>query len=241
MALRLSTGLRNKLMDYRAAPLNPLYLDTISYGDGTGTDSRDEILDSGNGLGDYVAGDKIIVSGSTSNDGTYEILSVAAGSLEVAAGSLTTEIAGDNTILCAARGGSFADIFRQGIIRIRTGTQPADADTTESGTLLVEISQASAAFVADTFANGLNFGEVSEGTLAKESGETWSGVAGNTGTAGWFRFYANDVDTGASTTAIRFDGSVATSGAQLNMSNTTITSGGTTTIDTVSIPLPANS
>jgi len=240
MALRLSTGLRDAMMDFRAGALNPIYLDTISYGDGTGTDSCDEILDSGAGLAGFVAGDKITVSGSTSNDGTYEILTVAAGTIEVAAGSLATEIAGDDTILVAARGGSFADLFRQGNLHIYTGTQPTSANDAESGSKLVEITLGSAAFSPDTFANGLNFGAVVAGVIAKETGEVWSGAATATGTAGWFRFYANDEGTGADSSKIRFDGAIATSGAQLNMSNTAITSGGTTTLDTVAITLPAN-
>jgi len=238
MALRLSTGLRNAMMDKKAEALNLITGTTISFGDGTGSSSRDQILDSGNGLGDFVVGDKITVAGSTSNNGTFEILAVAAGAIEVAAGSLETEEDGDQVILAAARGGSFSDLFRQGVLRIFTGTQPTDPDDAESGSLLVEISQGSAAFVADTLANGLNFGAVSEGAIAKETGEVWSGAASATGTAGWFRFYDNGVDTGASSTAIRFDGAIATSGAQLNMSNTAITSGGTTTIDTVAITLP---
>ena len=244
MALKLSTGLRNKLMDYKATVVNSLYHATSIALVDSGDTSADSITDTESALGDFVPGDNITVFLATDGDdnGSYEILTVAAGTITIPTASFTTgQVAGTPILLASSRGGSFSDIFREGIMRIYTGSQPADADSVESGTLLVEISQASAAFVADTFANGLNFGAVSEGTLAKETGEVWSGVAGNTGTAGWFRFYANDVGTGASTTAIRFDGSVATSGAQLNMSNTTITTAGTTTIDSVSIPLPANS
>ena len=51
--------------------------------------------------------------------------------------------------------------------------------------------------------------------------------------------YANAYTTGASTSAVRFDGSVASSGAQFNMSNTTVTEGGTSTVDSVVITLPA--
>jgi len=205
MALRLSTGLRNAMMDQRAGALNLMVADTISFGDGTGSSSRDQILDSGNGLAGFVVGDKITVAGDceAANKVTTEILAVTAAAIEVAAGVLTTEIAGDDVILASARGGSFADLFRQGVMRIFTGTQPTDPDDAESGTLLVEISQGSAAFVADTLANGLNFGAVVDGVIAKETGEVWSGAATATGTAGWFRFYDNGVDDGASGTAIR--------------------------------------
>jgi len=246
MTLRLSTGLRQALLDYRADPLDLMTATTISFGDGTGSSSRDQILDSGNGLDGFTVGDKIAVYGSTggTNDVTKEILAVESdgSAIEIAAGSLSTEAAGDQIVLAAARGGSVADLFRQGILRIFTGTQPTSADLIESGTLLVEISQGSAAFVSGTEENGLNFGEAASGVLAKEASEIWSGVAVASGTAGWFRFYPNDVDgnDGASTTAIRFDGAIATSGAQINMTNTSITLGGTTTIDTVALTLPAS-
>ena len=79
--------------------------------------------------------------------------------------------------------------------------------------------------------------------LGKIAGDVWSGQAVATGTAGWFRFYPNDRDNhtgadGGGESKIRFDGAVATSGAQLNMSNTAISSGGTTTIDSVAVTIP---
>lgn len=58
----------------------------------------DTITDSGNGFEDagFKAGDLVTISGSTSNDGTYLIDTVAAGTLTLDAGaSLTAEVAGD--------------------------------------------------------------------------------------------------------------------------------------------------
>lgn len=64
---------------------------TISFADS----NPDTINDSGSGLGVFATGQVIEVSGSTSNDGTYTIASVAAGSLTLDAGdSLTVESAG---------------------------------------------------------------------------------------------------------------------------------------------------
>lgn len=240
MTIRLSTGLRNAMLDYRAVVNNQLTATTISFGDGTGTGGRDQILDSGNGLGDFIVGDSITVTGSTSNNVTAEILAVAAGAIEVAAATLTTEAAGDQVVLASARGGSIADIFRQGVIRIFAGSMPANADATEGSTALVEITQGSATFVAGVEENGLNMGQGASGILHQESGETWSGVAASTGTAGWARFYDNSLSTGASSTAIRFDIDIATSGAAFVMANTAITSGGTTTVDSVAITMPAS-
>lgn len=86
--------------------------------------------------------------------------------------------------------------------------------------------------------NGLTFGASSAGVLAKSG--TWSGVGLADGTAGWFRLYSCLTDAGAlSTTLIRLDGNVSTSGANLNLASTTITTAATTTIDTFSITVPA--
>lgn len=134
----------------------------------------------------------------------------------------------------------FKNLFANGILKIFSGSQPADADTTESGTLLCTITLASGAFTGGVSTNGINFGTASAGAIAKAAAETWSGVVASTGTAGWFRFYANDATTGASTTAARFDGAIATSGAELNMSSTSLTSGATTTITSFSVTFPAN-
>ncbi len=135
--------------------------------------------------------------------------------------------------------GSFKDLFADGVLEIYSGSQPADADTAESGTKLVRITLSSGAFTPSSATNGLEFGDASAGVIAKAAAETWSGVGLVTGTAGWFRFYDNDYDPGGGTTTINFDGAVATSGAQLNLSSTTITLSATLTIDAFTITMPA--
>jgi len=247
MAYRLSTALRNKMLETEAVVNEvSLHVNSITFGDGDGAGGRDTISDSGNGLGNHVPGDKITVKNSASNNVTVEILSVAAGIIEVPADTLAAEDATSITVVLAScRGGSFNDIFRNGIMRIFSGAQPATADDVEIGTPLIEISVGSGTFVSGAPEYGLNFGETAIGAvLAKEATETWSGVATAGGVdAGWFRFYPNDVDNhtgadGGGETKIRFDGSIATAGAQLNMSNTAITVDGTTTIDSVAMTLP---
>ncbi len=240
MALRLSTGLRNALLDEKATANNLITGTTISFEDGTGTDSRDRIVDSGNGLAFFVKRGKVTVSGSTSNDGSYEVLAVAAGYLEVAAGSLSDEDAGDQVILAGATGGSFSDLFQNCVIDVYSGSQPSNADSAETGTKLVTITLSSGAFSGGSATNGLNFGEVASGILSKEAGEVWSGIGLADGTAGWFRAYDNSYTTGASTSAIRFDGSVATSGSQFNMVSTQINIDATNTVTSVALTLPAN-
>lgn len=244
MALRLSTGFRNALLSKKGEATNLVTGTTISFGDGTGTDGRDQILDSGDGLGDFVKRSQITVSGSGSgtNDGTFEILSVADGAIEVVADSFATESATEQIILASAEGGSVSDLFRNGVICIFTGSQPASANLTETGfTKLVTITIGSGAFVAGAPGNGINLDVSTAGVLAKDADEVWSGSGLADGTAGWFRFYANPYTTGQDeTTAVRFDGSCATSGAQLNLSSTAVTTGGTTTVDSVAMTFPAS-
>ena len=237
MALRLSSKVRDDMLGKKAECNNLVTGITISFGDGTGTGGRDQILDSGNGLAGFIPGDMITVSGSASNNWTAEIVSVTAGAIEIAAGTAATEAVGAQVILGSARGGSLIDQFRNGTLRIYTGTQPTHADDAETGTNLIDITLSSGAFAPGSPTNGINFGQIAEETLHKSLGEVWSGVAAAGGTAGWFRFYGNDRTEGSTSIKPRMDGAIATSGAQMNMANTTITSGGTTTIDEVDLPM----
>jgi hypothetical protein len=91
--------------------------------------------------------------------------------------------------------------------------------------------------------NGLKFGAAAAGVLPKHATQVWSGTAGSTGTAGWFRFVGAVADSGvidSSESEIRLDGAISTSGAQLNMSSTTVTSGATQTIASFPITLPTS-
>lgn len=90
--------------------------------------------------------------------------------------------------------------------------------------------------------NGLLFDTSSGGVMPKLATQTWSGVNANTGTAGWFRQYgsvndAGGLDTTAST--LRVDGSVATSGADMNLNSTAFSSGATTTMSSWSMTMPS--
>lgn len=240
MALRLSTGLRDAMLGQKAVATDIVTGTTISFGDGDGTGGADTIKDSANGLGNFEKQQKITVKGSSSNDGSYEILSVTAGTIEVAAASLTAEAASAQVVLVGVNGGSVSDLFRNGVLEIYAGSQPSSADLAETGSKLVKITLGSGAFTDGAPANGINFDEVDSGKLSKDNEEIWSGIGLLDGTAGWFRQYDNNHVTGASTTGIRLDGNVATSGAQLNVSNTNITTGGTTTVDSATLTMPAS-
>lgn len=87
--------------------------------------------------------------------------------------------------------------------------------------------------------NGLNWNHPAvSGVLSKES-TAWQMTAVATGTAQSFRFEADPGDTqGVSSTFVRLDGSIATSGADLNLSSTSIVSGGVYTINSWSLTVP---
>jgi hypothetical protein len=87
--------------------------------------------------------------------------------------------------------------------------------------------------------NGLLFDSAASGVLGKRTGQTWSGTSVATGTAGYFRFReTNDTGIGATTTAVRYDGVIGTSGAEMNLSSLSITSGAPFTVTGATFTLP---
>jgi hypothetical protein len=123
---------------------------------------------------------------------------------------------------------AFKTAYANGVIGIFGGaSQPADANDAETGTLLALITLANGAFTPGNATNGLEFDSPVNGVLPKAAAETWSGLglaaAGSGVTATYFRFYANAYVTGASTTAVRYDGAISTSSlAELQMGVTTV-------------------
>jgi hypothetical protein len=135
---------------------------------------------------------------------------------------------------------AFDTAFANGIIDIYSGSQPATADAAETGTKLARITLASGAFTPGVGTNGLNFDTAADGSIAIDSGEVWSGVGLAAGTAGWFRFYANDVVSGASTVAVRFDGVCGVGTGELRLSSLTVAVGATISVDSATITQPAS-
>ena len=86
--------------------------------------------------------------------------------------------------------------------------------------------------------DALYFGAPSSGSMSKST-DTWSGTIANSGTAGYFRFVRPDDDGTESTTAIRIQGAIATSGAEYNIANLSLTATQTHTVDDYSITEPA--
>ena len=134
----------------------------------------------------------------------------------------------------------FAATFANGIIEVPTGTQPTSADAAATGTLLGTITLASGAFTPGNATNGLTFATAADGAVSKSGVWSMNGIAPG-GTAGWFRLKGNALDNDLlSTTLPRLDGSIAVSGADMNLSNITIAVGAPTTVDSFVWTQPAS-
>lgn len=136
----------------------------------------------------------------------------------------------------------FAATFANGVIDVYSGTQPATADAAPTGTKLGRITLASGAFTAGVATNGLTFAAAADGAVSKSGTWSFSGLAA--GTAGYFRLKTNtgaDVDTDQTTlkAEARLDGSIAVSGADMNLSNITIAPGVPATVDGFTWTQPA--
>ena len=127
-------------------------------------------------------------------------------------------------------GNPIQDLLASGEIKIYSGTAPATADAAVTGTLLAAINNGGA---------GTLFAEPSSNAIAIAGGETWSIAAVATGTASYFRYVIKATDDGLlSTTQVRIQGTVGTSGADMIIGNTAIVSGATQTIDTFTLTAP---
>lgn len=132
----------------------------------------------------------------------------------------------------------FAGTLATGVIDIYSGSQPLTADAAVTGTLLGTVTLNSGAFTPGSPTNGLTFAAAASGAVSKSG--VWSFVGVAAGTAGWFRFRGNAADAGALSTVLpRLDGSIATSGADLNLSNISIAVSTPVTIDTFVWTQPA--
>jgi len=128
----------------------------------------------------------------------------------------------------------FQTEFALSFINIYTGSQPSSSDDAATGTLLATI-------YSDGAAVGISFDAPVAGVVSKAVAQTWSGTSVAEGTAGYFRLYeAADNPALLSTTNSRIDGNVATSGANMNMSNTFVANGAVQTVSTFAITMPAS-
>ena len=200
---------------------------------------------------------KITASGGTFSPGVYQTADddgVCQAQTPASPGALTINGVTGGTLgvgyYVTIYGGSneSAKIFRvtgtgnddEAIIEYLQGPNNGTVSTKNTFKTVTEVyvsaATAGAVKVGYGITNGLFLALAASGAIAKNSAQTWSGVGIAAGTAGWFRFYGSDTDDGSlSTTLPRIDGRIATSGAELNLSNTSIVVGAAQSITKFSI------
>jgi hypothetical protein len=118
--------------------------------------------------------------------------------------------------------GSRKAALDSGFLKLYAGTVPADADAAlGSATLLATLT------LGGDDTTGLTFdATATDGTISKPSAATWQDPSpAASGTATFYRWEKTG-DTGAATTTeIRNQGSVGTTGADLNVNSTSISTG----------------
>lgn len=129
--------------------------------------------------------------------------------------------------------GGVKGAFNGCFVAIYQGAQPTDADMGSTSLLL------GIATLNDDGSSGLHFDDPVLNVISKAAAEVWRFHGLAVGVAGWFRIYmTGDTLTALSTTAVRADGSIGTSGADAIASNTSIVVGASTTIDALAITMP---
>ena len=103
-------------------------------------------------------------------------------------------------------------------LRVYSGSQPANAGSAPTGTLLVEIQLQ-------------GFNASANGSAGLATGTQAQGTASATGTAGWARLTDGTRN---------IDGSVGTTGTDFIINTTSIVSGGNVTLTNCTITQPAN-
>lgn len=108
-------------------------------------------------------------------------------------------------------------LLNNGYLRFYDGSQPANANTA----ITTQVKLAELRWNATAFANAVA-GIASANTITSDTNTV-------AGTAAWFRALQSDGTT------VVFDGTVGTSGCNINLTTTTITSAGTLSVTTFTI------
>lgn len=117
---------------------------------------------------------------------------------------------------------ALSDLLDNGYLRIYDGTQPANANTA----ITTQVLLAELRFNA-TAAPAASGGVLTMNSITQDSS------ANNTGTATWFRALKSDGST------VVFDGSVGTASCDLNLGSTSITSGASVAVTSMTYTVSA--
>lgn len=122
-----------------------------------------------------------------------------------------------------------AVLANSGTLKIYSGSQPTDANTAVGAqTLLATLTFGATAF-ASSAASGTTPSRKATATANAITGDT---SADNTGTATWFRLLKSDGTT------VVLDGSVGTTGADLNLATTSLVSGVDVEVTSFTLSVP---
>ncbi len=127
-----------------------------------------------------------------------------------------------STTAVNAQADALSDLLDNGYLRIYDGTQPANANTA----ITTQVLLAELRFNA-TAAPAASGGVLTMNSIAQDSS------ANNTGTATWFRALKSDGSTAV------FDGSVGTASCDLNLGSTSITSGASVAVTSMTYTVSA--
>lgn len=120
---------------------------------------------------------------------------------------------------------ALAVLCNSGTLLVYSGSQPADANTAVGAqTLLVTLT-----FSATAFQSPVASGSAGSKIVTATANAIGSGTCVANGTAAWFRCLKSDAST------IVLDGSVGTSGADLNFSTVAFTSGAVVSVSSFTI------
>jgi len=127
-----------------------------------------------------------------------------------------------STTAVNAQADALSDLLDNGYLRIYDGTQPANANTAITTQVLL----------AELRFNATASPAASGGVLTMNS-ITQDSSANNTGTATWFRALKSDGST------VVFDGSVGAASCDLNLGSTSITSGASVAVTSMTYTVSA--
>ena len=259
MTVKLSTGLRNAIAQGRgfSGSLNKGYIKIFSGSQPatadaaeTGTNLGIVTVSSGALTKETRATGTLTVTGTV----TQTILTITVGGVNIIPddasmiGLATTTLTADLIAYAINRNGMYeastTGASNVVTIRARPGAGVIALVIASTGTCTCTGSTMTGGVAG---VNGLMLGAPVGGSIPKLATQIWSFVGINgPATAGWFRFYSSDTaDSGATCDGTtvpyypRLDGSIATSGSDLNLSQIVIQTGAPNTIDSFSFQIPS--
>lgn len=256
MTLRFSTGARNSLASGIGfqGMFNHGYIEIFTGAQPTSADA----LATGTSLG-IVTKSSLPLTKETRGTGTITLTGGAAGSVDTVtvgglniipdgAVSFNTSLSQTASDLCDAinRNAMMQATVLGAVVTIRGRPGAGAAFNTAAVTATLTTLTANYANMAGgvSAVNGLTLAYPSAGVVAKPPTQVWSFAGTAAGTAGWFRFYSSDAaDTGALLTAApwfpRLDGTIATAGGDMGLTNLLVAIGAPSTVDRFSMTQPA--